>query len=1669
MHLCNLTQSDAAAALPLPCAPAPTSAEDQRCEIDQAACTSDAVLVQQVVRALQDIDTSYLCPRRTVPATEHSMGPLERALLEADPHIFDCPNAGTHAAEPAKVLPGRPATPVHRKRSSRMLQADMPPAVSRASLTAEGEGGNDSGGIGSDADERAWFGACDGADAAAAARDAAALGEAVVRGRAGGVLPDADVCTLAAALGALGARVAAGQGAALGPDIREESEDAQVVLAALEAAITSLHILGAHGMPQQVYNEDAIERIAELVRFNLQSNVLALHDARLAAIHRPALLAQEEAAAAGEEDAERCTKRPRRGRPAVEAVRGRVEVALEALGGLLAAVRLPAHALGPLLRASAQALTVDGLDVLQVKAVGLLAAGFQHQSSHRAAQMEELLSSVLPLLPGGGRRVTRVFVVAAGSAVAIQMVAALLLQMLQACVELPSVDSEPGALRDCYAPALFWADIFWQGMFDRMAAKNASDCDMRALVRALTTDIVALRCLPAWPAADAALLRLVGAAAGTRGLGAPDAATRQTSVDILGSIAAAVCAGNRAAEEDEAALAELLQEAGKSATGAAIDRVADGVDHGKDAAPGAAALLVACRQAASELAGGGAGCGLGAEDAARLARAAAAAGPLGRGRSALLRRLVEAADGRQAATVRAHAVRALGGACKADARLLGLAEVQAGVNRALDDEAASVRQAAVDLLGAHLAAQPDLAAAYFNVLVAASCDSATSVRKAAVRTLWEVCIRPPGSPRAAEACCAVLNRGGDPEESIQELVAQVFQGLWFATAGKGGAQRSAAERASQLAAVSAAAYEAGGRAIHLPLDASHALVVVMRKALEREAREQPRAWVAAARAVAAALLEGVLRAGEAGGDASGAECAAFPYLIALHALCLTDVELCLPPEDQLRFIRALAPYLKMGDGERKGGRGDENGERREAEALMATLAALEAMSRALPRLPPALATELQADLTQLVMKHSFIQVVAEACRALCALAASSADGALVAWKVTKGYLAWLQRYRGAGVRAHTNEANLCGRFLFIVGHMMRHGVDVIEPSAAAGGVATMVDDFLDLVLHFFRSSQAGVRVQELALQALGCLGIARPAALRAPGARAALTAALKRSAPAPWKTRALANLAELLKADEERLVVGQRQDGACASGKKRKGRCSKGKGEDGAAPALPTQNGEGDLSVSSSILQEVWEQVLTLATDTEPPSRPANHASPAPADPGSAVRRNAVAVMDAVDRNGLVAPWTTVPHLVALTTDPIAEVATRALRVLRRLAAAHPDFVKLGFTGGLAVAAGFHERLRAAYPASARACAGAPPSAISGLAAMYGELLQPVRALRCAFLADLLRPFDTASNLNGSGAAAADLPLLALCAALAAALPMRRADEPLLLLHAANSLVARRGAEVLASLKAALAASASSDAKQAGAAGAPASAALALSMLLLLGRHLRDGYGLAPVRVAAFAPGAADVRRAEERMPVAAAPGAELGCEALGQLRLDAWRDAPALRELHQGLKTLMRADAADLARAHAALGDAGAGEGGVVDVDEPAPGASPEQAGAAAAGTPAWAQGARVAQLRGGGTGTGSRKGSGGARARSRSRASTLRGSATASGTRKPRGTGRAARKAARMGSGDNSDDEAPAPAEGAQPCNGLNKDAWVRRSSRASMPKRRLSLELSGEEEGE
>jgi cohesin loading factor subunit SCC2 len=137
--------------------------------------------------------------------------------------------------------------------------------------------------------------------------------------------------------------------------------------------------------------------------------------------------------------------------------------------------------------------------------------------------------------------------------------------------------------------------------------------------------------------------------------------------------------------------------------------------------------------------------------------------------------------------------------------------------------------------------------------------------------------------------------------------------------------------------------------------------------------------------------------------------------------------------------------------------------------------------------------------------------------------------------------------------------------------------------------------------------------------------------------------------------------------------------------------------------------------------------------------------------------------------------------------------------------------------------------------------------------------------------------------------------LLLTCAQVVAALPFRKADEPLATVVHVNSIIAKRGDAVLSAFKAALqhtaapGAAAAANTGNAGAAaasspaaGGPAAvqldsdaaaciiladlanacnASLAVSMLLLLKSYLLAAYGLASERVALFATGSAERRK----------------------------------------------------------------------------------------------------------------------------------------------------------------------------------------------------------------
>ena len=63
-----------------------------------------------------------------------------------------------------------------------------------------------------------------------------------------------------------------------------------------------------------------------------------------------------------------------------------------------------------------------------------------------------------------------------------------------------------------------------------------------------------------------------------------------------------------------------------------------------------------------------------------------------------------------------------------------------------------------------------------------------------------------------------------------------------------------------------------------------------------------------------------------------------------------------------------------------------------------------------------------------------------------------------------------------------------------------------------------------------------------------------------------------------------------------------------------------------------------------------------------------------------------------------MAPWTAVPPLVALTSDPESGSGDHALRLLKRLADKHTDFMSSYLGVGLLAMHDFQERLAASRP-----------------------------------------------------------------------------------------------------------------------------------------------------------------------------------------------------------------------------------------------------------------------------------------------------------------------------------------------------------------------------------
>ncbi|GIM15780.1 hypothetical protein Vretimale_18490 [Volvox reticuliferus] len=1353
------------------------------------------------------------------------------------------------------------------------------------------------------------------------------------------------------------------------------------VTTALEAMLCELVIYATPKLPPSLNMEKLLSCAVELINYHLQSNVLALHDARFKSAYRLGDAEDEE------ENFVKPAKVPRarstggsaagRGSPRWTTILiGQLEQALSLLAQVMGLIRMDVDHLFPLIRISQQTLTVPSLRMLHYRALGLVVSMFKYYPLHRETVMgkvtEELLSH-----PSIGKHILRCFPLQTlDSTTNIHMSSALVMQLVQVAAELPQVDaSHPDALMPAKMP-MHWSDLFWLAVVAKLpstrAAKGDTSADLKVWVEAFVEDLLVALPLPEWPAAAVLLRRLICIVRKDRM--ASDAGMQLFCIELLGLVArglyslakdaeapeavravtaavdAAIAAAGGEITEDclnksevaQELLLEHLSSDGGSSAGHDTSHSAGAVGLNTSVA-GSARQLIVCdmllahakaveRQQGHKLndkqknnavlsyrqiyerqrsclgVSTSGLCDLDRNTAVVLSRWLVAKSVLGCSRATLLSWLAAAGgSGRTqkeayVAAARAKSIKLLGGAIEVDMRVLYMPEVQVGIKGALDDDSILVREAALDLIGKHICRSTDLAAQFYDVLANAAIDTGLTVRKRAVRLLWECCVRCPEFERRIEALLLIVSRVTDTEDTMRSLVNKICAEIWFlpnfqleSEDGSANVSRGAEQRAANLGELVMAIYCRMGSAMTIPVHPTTPIVVIIRNIVGEEGKPEYEAVRRGAREVVDVLLA---RALELQGEQDAQTQATpsgrpeehgpaeelFRCLLALHVLCVADVKLLQRPEDPQRAIRCLSPYIKeMPPGP------TDTASRRKAERLLAVLAIVGGCMASLRHMDDKLADEIVQDLRSIVCRVSHVQAVTVACQCLCAMASLKPQHRITVRLEASTCYNFLDNDLNKKVTALPEKQRLYPRLLYTLGTLCRYGADILD-NAPEGSKHPTCAAAMDLVLRFYKLLGDNIRAKDTALQALGFIFIARPhLAVNVRDVGPVLEAALDCTAPASIKARCLSSLTDLLRSEEDILLARQvaaRQEAELAQQATTL--------PDAENRALARRNGEGDnSSVSSGIVQMLWEKILALATDTTPaPVSSTSGQTPPPTPSGTAaahgavVRRRALELIEVVIRGGIVVPWEALPALCALATDPERDTANRALAGLRAVVAANTAFVAGQVPRGVTEAYNFHCKLavleRPGQPPAPDKCR----PLVEGLSAVWTTTFQPDKALKAKFLTALLKPLDEGCSLASGTAAKSDPYLLSFMTYIIAELPYRKMDELLAVLVRINEIVSRRGEEVLARFQElrdaarpakAVAAngthttsSAPSESSTVSSGNASSGlvgvvkASVALSLLLLLKQYLRLSYEVTAERMAKYEP-TGQQRKVEEK------------------------------------------------------------------------------------------------------------------------------------------------------------------------------------------------------------
>ncbi|XP_051498360.1 nipped-B-like protein isoform X3 [Apus apus] len=332
-----------------------------------------------------------------------------------------------------------------------------------------------------------------------------------------------------------------------------------------DACLTAVNIMTSPNMPKAVYIEDVIERVIQYTKFHLQNTLYPQYDPVYRVDpHGGGVLSSKAKRA-------KCSTHKQR---VIVMLYNKVCDIVSSLSELLEIQLLTDTTI---LQVSSMGITpffVENVSELQLCAIKLVTAVFSRYEKHRQLILEEIFTS-LARLPTSKRSLRNFRLNSSdtdGEPMYIQMVTALVLQLIQCVVHLPSVEKDSNSeeesnkkvdqdvlITNSYETAMRTAQNFLSIFLKKCGSKQGEE-DYRPLFENFIQDLLSTVNKPEWPAAELLLSLLGRLLVHQFSNKSTEMALRVASLDYLGTVAARLRKDAVTSKMDQGSIARILKQ-----------------------------------------------------------------------------------------------------------------------------------------------------------------------------------------------------------------------------------------------------------------------------------------------------------------------------------------------------------------------------------------------------------------------------------------------------------------------------------------------------------------------------------------------------------------------------------------------------------------------------------------------------------------------------------------------------------------------------------------------------------------------------------------------------------------------------------------------------------------------------------------------------------------------------------------------------------------------------------------------------------------------------------------------------------------------------------------------------------------------------------------------------